>query len=435
MAMAGSAVGLGNLWRFPYLLGENGGAAFLIIYIACAVLIALPIFFSEFLMGRRSGTNCLTAFSSLVPGSNWKWAGLVSVITPFIIVSFYSVIGGWSVEYLFKAFAFEFSETAPLQMDTVFENFVSSIWPPIIGHSIFLGTTAFIVVRGINRGIESFGKVAMPTLFVIVMVMSVYVAFLPGASAGYSYLFRPDFSKISTSVVSSALGQAFFSLSLGCGCIVTYASYVHRQDNAFSHCTTTMLLDLLFAVIAGCAIMPACFAFGVNPGSGPSLVFETLPFIFSKMPWGNVAAIFFFLALLVAAITSSISMFEVVVSYLVQEKGMPRKKATLLLFALCWSLGCLCSLSLGPLSQYKIFGLTLFEACDKFSSNVLMTLGALLVVLFVGWKMKKEDVEDEFTSGGKYSGGKSAMFNIIYYTIRYIAPVAIAAIFISGLFF
>jgi len=435
MAMAGSAVGLGNLWRFPYLLGENGGAAFLVIYIICAFFIALPIFFCEFIIGRRSGTNSFSAFSALAPGSKWKWVGIIAVITPFIVASFYSVIGGWSVEYLFKACTFEFSASDSIdQLNTIFWDFASSVWPPIIGHTIFLGSTAFIVARGVKHGIESFGKVAMPALFFIVIAMVLYVAFIPGASQGYKYLFKPDFSKVSPSTISAALGQAFFSLSLGCGCIITYASYVRKKENAFVHCGSTALLDLMFALIAACAIMPACFAFGVNPGSGPSVVYEALPFIFSKMPGGDIVAILFFIALLVAALTSSISMFEVIISYMVDEKHISRKKACWLLFSSCWVLGCLCSLSIGPLSDFKIFGYTILEACDKCTSNILMTIGAFLIVTFVGWKMKKADVKDELTSGGS-NARFARIFNVVYYMIRYVAPVAILLILITGLIY
>jgi len=424
MAMAGSAVGLGNLWRFPYLLGENGGAAFLIIYILCSFFIAFPIFISEFLIGRHSGKNCFGAFKSLAPNSNWKYAGLISVVTPLVVISFYSVIGGWSVEYLFKACTFEFSESGTMEeLGSLFGDFVSSVWPPIIGHTIFLGATALIVARGVKHGIESFGKVAMPALFFIVVLIGIYVFFLPGASAGYGYLFKPDFSKVTASTVSAALGQAFFSMSLGCGCIITYASYVRKKENIYTHSGYTMLLDLLFALIAACAIMPACFAFSVDPGSGPSLVYETLPFIFSKMPGGDVVAILFFLALLVAALTSSISMFEVIISYLVEEKDMSRKHACWLLFGVTWAMGCLCSLSLGPLSNIKIFGFTLLEALDKCTSNILMMVGAMLIVVFVGWRMKKSDVFDEMNN--KY----------LYFLIRYVAPVAILLIFISGFIF
>lgn len=432
MAMAGSAVGLGNLWRFPYLLGENGGAAFLLVYIACAFLIALPIFVSEFIVGRRSGANCFGAFSVLAPGSKWKWIGIFGVITPMIIVSFYSVIGGWSVEYLFKACTFQFSgEATQEELSRVFADFSTSVWAPLFGHTLFLGTTAFVVMRGVKQGIESFGKVAMPVLFFIVLAMAIYILFQPGAMAGYSYLFKPDFSKISFDTVSVALGQAFFSMSLGCGCILTYSSYVRKKDNLLRHCVSTTVLDMLFAIIAGCAIMPAVFAYGLNPAAGPSLVYETLPFIFSKMPLSNTIAIVFFVALLVAALTSQISMFEVGVAFLMEERKLSRKKASAIIFALTWVAGSICCLSFGPLNDVRVGGKTIFDLFDFISSDYLMTLGALCTVLFVGWRLGKSDVYDEFTSGAMQPT-TAKWFPLFYFLIRYIAPLAIIFIFVSG---
>lgn len=435
MAMAGSAVGLGNLWRFPYLLGENGGAAFLIVYIACAFLIALPIFIAEFIVGRRSGANCFGAFAVLAPDTKWKWVGLFGIVTPMLIVSFYSVIGGWSVEYLFKACTFQFSDAATQEeLSNVFAKFSSSIWPPLLGHTIFLGATAIIVMRGVKKGIESFGKIAMPVLFFIVLAIAVYMCFQPGSLDGYKYLFRPDFSKITFSMVSVALGQAFFSMSLGCGCILTYSSYVKKKDNVLRHCVSTTCLDLLFALIAGCAIMPAVFAFGLNPEAGPSLVYETLPFIFSKMPGADFIAIIFFLALLVAALTSQISMFEVGTAYLVEEKKLSRRAAASIIFVTTWIVGCLCCLSFGPLSSWKLGGRTIFDLLDYVSSDYLMTIGSLFTVLFVGWKMKRSDVYDEFTSGDMQPSS-AKWFGFVYFLVRYLAPAAILFIFISGTIF
>ena len=433
MAMAGSAVGLGNMWRFPYLVGENGGAAFIIVYILCAVLIALPMFFAEFIIGRRSGANCFGALKKLAPGSKWKYLGLINILTPAIVLSYYCVIGGWSIQYLLKACSFEFSHTATqAELATVFSNLVQSVWAPLFGFLLFLGLSAFIVGKGVKKGIESFGKVAMPALFFIIIAIAVYVAFLPGAVEGYRYLFEPDFSELDGKAVLAALGQSFFSMSLGCGCILTYASYVKKSDSLLHHCTRTTFIDLGFALISGCAIMPAVFSFGVDPASGPSLVYETLPFIFSKMPGGNVIAIVFFTALIVAALTSAISLYEVVTVFLVEERHRSRKSAVLITLANTLVIGALCSLSFGPLSDVKLFGRIFFELCDEFASDVLMIVGSLLLVLFVGWKMKRADVYDEFIGGGA-NPGNDKFFPVAYFLIRYIAPAAILAIFITGL--
>lgn len=431
VAMAGSAVGLGNLWRFPYLVGENGGAAFIIIYILLSFIICLPIFVSEFVLGRRSQKNAYAAFRDLSGGSAWKYVGLMTVIVPLVVASYYSVIGGWSFEYLFKACTFSFNGSQA-SMSSMFTDFVSSPWVPLICHTIFLLATCLIVVVGIKDGIEKFSKVMMPLLFFIVIAIAIYSVCLPGAKAGLDYLFNPDFSKIDGKAIAAALGQAFFSLSLGFGTILTYASYVDKKENVLFQSTATAVSDLMFAMIAGVAIMPAVFAFGLNPQSGPGLVFETLPFVFGQMPAGGFIAILFFVALLVAALTSSISMIEVAVAYLVEEKKFSRIGACAALFALCWTVGAMCSLSFGPLSDFTIGGRTIFDFFDNLSSNILMTLGSLLTVIFVGWRLKKTDVYDEFTNGGSLSTNVK-VFGVLWFLIRYICPLAIIFIFVYGL--
>ena len=434
VAMAGSAVGLGNLWRFPYLVGENGGAAFIIVYIFFVFLLCLPIFISEFVVGRRSQKNAFAAFRDLSGGSAWRWVGLFTIIVPLIVLSYYSVIGGWSVDYLLKSLAFSFTDNASQSaIHTMFTDFVSSAWAPLLTHTVFLAVTTLIVVVGIKGGIEKFSKIMMPILFFMVVAIAVYSLTLPGASAGLDYLFNPDFSKITGKACAAALGQAFFSLSLGFGTIMTYASYVSKKENIMFQSAATAVSDLMFALIAGMAIMPAVFAFGLNPQSGPGLVFETLPYVFGQMPAGGVVAILFFLALLVAALTSSISMLEVAVAYLVEEKGFSRAGACVLLFAVCWVVGALCSLSFGPLSHIQIGGGNLFDFFDNLSSNILMTLGSLLTVLFVGWRMKKRDVYDEFTNGGTLSRN-ARIFGVLWFLIRYICPLTIITIFLTGIF-
>ena len=433
VAMAGSAVGLGNLWRFPYLVGENGGAAFIIIYILMSFLICLPIFICEFVVGRRSQENAYSSFRDLSGGSWWKYVGMMTVIVPLIVTSYYSVVGGWSIEYLFKSLAFSFTlGESQAAISTMFGDFVSSPWLPLATHTLFLLITAVIVAAGIKGGIEKFSKIMMPMLFVIVLGIALYSMMLPGAKAGLDYLFNPDFSKIDAKACAAALGQAFFSLSIGFGTIMTYASYVSKKENVMFQSMATAASDLAFALIAGMAIMPAVFAFGLNPQSGPGLVFETLPYVFSQMPAGGVVAILFFLALLVAAVTSSISMFEVGVAYLVEEKKLPRIGACAIIFAFCWILGAFCSLSFGPLSEFRLFGRNIFDFFDNLSSNVLMTLGSLLTVLFVGWRLKKTDIYDEFTNGGTI-GANVKMFGLLWFLIRYVAPLAIIVIFVYGL--
>lgn len=433
VAMAGSAIGLGNLWRFPYMVGTNGGAAFIFVYILFVFLLSLPILFSEFIVGRRSQTNAFGAIRILAPGSHWKWVGVLSIVTPMIIVSYYSVIGGWSIEYFFKSCTFGFTEyVTNEELDNMFNAFISSKWAPLFGHTAFLALTAFVVMGGVKSGIERFGKVMMPILFVVVVLIAVRAMTLPGAVDGIRYLLKPDFSKIDAGVCAAALGQSFYSLSLGCGTMVTYASYVKKTENIVSSGVSIAVFDLLFALIACCAIMPAVFAFGLSPQEGPSLVFKTLPFIFSKMPLGGIVAILFFFSLLVAALTSSISMFEVGVAYFVEEKKLSRLLSCVVVFLITWIIGVFCSLSFGPLSSLKILGNTIFDFFDKLSANWLMTLGSLFIVLFVGWKLSPSDIRDELTNGGQIASN-NRLFPVILFFIRFIAPAAIAIIFLSNI--
>ena len=437
MALAGSAIGLGNIWRFPYLVGQNGGAAFVIVYIIATLFISLPIFFAESVIGRRSGANCRGAMERLAPGTKWKWMGFLMVFTPLWIVSYYSVVGGWSLEYLVQALRLDFIHTTPENLSGSFERFISRPYAPVAYHLAFLATTVAIVALGVKSGIEKFSKICLPVLFVLVVVIAVFSTTLPGAQKGVAYLLKPDFSKVTLKTCLDALGQSFYSLSLGMGIIITYSSYVSKKENLLVSGVGTAVSDLLFALLAGLAIMPAVFAAGIEPGSGPGLIFDTLPYIFAEMglqmPWlSSIAAILFFVTILFAALTSSVSLIEVGVAYLTEEKGLKRGWACVLLFFLCGAVGVLCSLSFGPLAGTKVFGLGLFDFADTFASNVLLTLGGLLVVLFVGWKMARPDVFDEFTNGGT-KRANVFWFKFFYFMIRYVAPVGVAILFISNL--
>ena len=415
LAMAGSAIGLGNIWRFPYLVGQNGGAAFILVYIVACALLAIPVFLSECVIGRRSGSSTFGAMRKLAPGSNYRWAGLVTVITPVLLLSFYSVVGGWSVDYLLKACTLRFTQDSA----GVFEELLSSTWEPIFMHTAFMVGTAIVILLGVKKGIERFTKVTMPLLFILIIIIVVFGLTLPGAGKGVEYLVKPDFTKITPSVITSAMGQAFFSMSLGVGTILTYASYVSKEENLMVSAGGTAVFDLLFAVLAGFAVMPAVFAAGIQPGQGPGLLFDTLPYIFSQMtPWvGAVISILFFLSVLVAALTSSISLLEVGVAYLVEEKGVSRTKATIGLGALVWAIGVACSLRGG-----------FFDFLDHLCSDWLMPFGGLLFAMFVGWKMSKADVRDELTNGGTRN---RILFNVVYFLIRYIAPIGILGIFLT----
>ena len=437
MAFAGSAIGLGNIWRFPYLVGQDGGAAFVIIYVIATLVISLPIFFAESVVGRRTGANCRGAFIELGKGTAWPYLGFLMVFTPLWIVSYYSVVGGWSLEYLVQALRLDFVHTAPDAMSGSFERFISRTWAPLGFHLAFLAVTVAIVALGVKSGIEKFSKICLPVLFALVVLIAVYSLTLPGAQKGLAYLFKPDFSKVTIGTCLDALGQSFYSLSLGMGIVITYSSYVSKKENLMASGVGTAVSDMLFAILAGVAIMPAVFAAGIEPGSGPGLIFDTLPYIFARMglemPWlSSLAAILFFLTILFAALTSSISLIEVGVAYLTEERGFKRGWACVFLFVITGALGGLCSLSFGPLADVTVFGMGFFDLFDTVASNVLLTVGGLLVVLFVGWKMPRADVFDELTNGGT-KRRNVRLFNFFYFLIRYVAPVGVLVLILSNL--
>lgn len=437
MAMAGSAIGLGNIWRFPYIVGEGGGAAFIIVYLLSSLFLSLPIFMAESIIGRHTHSGTIGAMQKLAPGTKWKWLGIMTFISPLILVSYYSVVGGWSFEFLLKSICIDFNTSSAEEVKSMFGNFITKDWAPVICHTVFIGLTCLIVLAGVKKGIEKFSNMTMPLLFVLIVAIMIYSISLPNASAGLEYLLKPDFSKLDGKAIASAMGQSFLSLSLGVGTILTYSSYISKKENLLSSGIGTACFDLIFALIAGFAIMPAVFAAGIEPGTGPGLIFETLPYIFSTMGasapiLSATVAILFFLTVFVAALTSSISMIQVGVTYLTDEKGMSRKKAVALLFVCTWALGVLCSLSFGSLSNVHILGQGIFDFCDKLVSNYLMGIGGFFFTIFVGWRMSKESVRDEFTCNGTQKLN-CRLFDTVYFLIRWIAPVGIAIIFITNL--
>lgn len=416
-ALAGSAIGLGCIWRFPYMVGENGGAAFIIIYVAASLLLCVPIFFAEFIIGRRSGANCLGAMRKLAPGSGWHWLGALCILTPTIILSYYAVVGGWSISYLLKSFNLGFPDS--------FSSFSASHWECVCAFGVYMAISCLIVAGGVRKGIETFSKISIPILFVLIVFLSIYSVCLKGSAPGIDYLLKPDWSKVSAGTIVNALGQGFYSLSLGMGIIVTYASYINKDEDMVFSGVGTAGFTLFFAMLAGIVIMPAVFAAGIEPASGPGLVFDSLPFIFTRLSetspvLGTLVAVFFFLTVSIAALTSSISLIEVPVAWLIEEKGLKRWKATLLVFAITSIVGAFCA-----------WNLAIFEYLDLLCCNFLLPIGGFLCVMFVGWKMSLEDVRDEFSSGGVIKKNEK-IFNAVYFIVRYVAPVAIAVIFLSN---
>ncbi len=435
LAMAGSAIGLGNIWRFPYMVGEHGGAAFVFIYILATIFISLPVFLAEVMIGRRSHTNARDAFARLSRHHPfWRAAGYLTILIPTLIASYYSVIGGWSVEYFIKSCGLTFVKTAPEEVSGLFAPFVSSSWTPVVMHLVFLTACVGVVAGGVKSGIEKFSKVSLPILFVLIIFILGYSVALPGAGAGVRYLLHPDWSELTPRTFAYAMGQSFFSLSLGMGAIITYGSYVSKRENILVTSSGTAVSDLLFAILAGFAIMPAVFAAGIEPGAGPGLIFQTVPYVFSKMgadlPVLSAAvSIIFFLAIIVAAMTSLISLVEVGVSFLMERKGLSRGRACLVVFAICGSLGTLCSLSFGPLADATVAGMSLFDLLDWVCSNILLLVMALLSVLFVGWILPRRVVQDEFTNGGTVNGW---VFPLLYFLIKWVAPIAVVIIFCTN---
>ena len=406
MAMAGSAVGLGNIWRFPYMVGEHGGAAFIIVYIICCLLVSLPIFFAESIIGKATRKDTFGALGTLAPRQ--RNVGFVAILASFVILSFYSVVGGWSIDYLIRSLGGSFSGRSIAEAREVFAAMSASSVENVSCMLVFLGLTALIVGAGVEKGIGRFSKISMPVLFIMVVMIAVVSLSLPGAGKGVEYLVKPDFSKLDGPAIAAALGQSFFSLSLGVGTILTYSSYMKEEDSILATGGWTAFFDTVFALIAGFAIMPAVFAAGIEPAAGPSLVFETLPVIFSQM--GKVLPVVFFLAILIAALSSSISMLEVVVAWLVDQKKMRRSHAVLAVFGAAALLGSACAVA--P---------RVFSACDFFSSNVLMMIGALAFAMIVGWKMPREEVL------------RYVRYRFVYWLIRYAAPVMILAIAVTNL--
>ena len=438
LAAAGSAVGLGNIWRFPIETGQNGGAAFIIIYIACVFLLGIPIMMSEFFIGRHTHTNTAGAYRKLAPDTPWKWVGRLGVLTGFVILSYYSVVAGWTAEYTRLAIGNCFEGKDAMDYPTIFNNFVSNPWKPVAWLLAFIAVTHIIVVRGVKSGIEKFSKVMMPALFIIMIILAVCSVLLPGASEGLEFLLKPDFSKITGSVFLSAMGQAFFSLSLGMGCLCTYGSYFGSDTNIGKTALNVALIDTFVAIMSGFIIFPAVFNAGYAISSndiGPSLLFITLPNVFQQA-FGSIpllsygVSVLFYFLLVVAALTSTISMHEVATAYLSEEFSMSRSKAASLVSIACCSIGVICSLSFGPFAGVKLFGMSIFDLFDYVSSNIFLPVGGMFISIFVGWYLDKRLLRDEITNHGTL---RIPYLRFVIFVLRYFAPVAIAIILLNQL--
>lgn len=431
LATAGSAVGLGNVWRFPFMAGQNGGAAFIIVYFGCIMLLGIPGMVSEFIIGRRTQRNAARAYRNFSRRRPWRFVGYLGILTSTIILGFYAVVAGWCLQYLFASLLGQLNGDAGYVL-SYFRSFSSNPWQPSLWAVAFILLTHFVVVRGVQHGIERASKILMPLLLMLLVIIVIASCMLPNAVEGVKFLLLPDFSKVSHSVLLEALGQAFFSLSLGTACLCTYASYFSKDTHLLKSATQIALLDSAIAILAGLMIFPAAFSVGVQPDSGPSLIFITLPNVFQQafasVPVvGYVISILFYALLVFAALTSTISMHEIGTAFFTEEWRMPRRRAAWVLTAVCSLLAVLCSLSVGAVDAIQVMGMPLMDFCDYLTAQFMLPLGAFLTSLFLGWFANQRVVRDEFTNGGSVARG---LFPAYQFAVRFIVPLCILLIFL-----
>ncbi len=418
LASMGSAVGLGNVWRFPYMTGQYGGAAFILLYIVCVLAVGIPLMLAEFLIGRKTQRNPVGAFRALRPGSPWAVTGWLGVVSSFVILSYYAVVGGWVLHYVYLSLIDSFTGKSPERLAAIFTSMSASPWLQILGLLIFMLLTIIIVSGGVSKGIEIGNKIMMPLLFVLLVVLLVYALQTDGAAAGLEFLLRPQWQKLGPAAFLEALGQALFSLSLGMGAMMTYGSYLSRQTNLVGCTFFVAIGDTLVAILAGFVVFPLVFTFGLEPGAGPGLIFQTLPIAFALLPAGYWVALAFFVLLSFAAVTSSISLLEVACAYFVDEQGWSRQQAS-------WTLGVVIFL-LGIPSALTTDFLGLM---DGIATNYLLPIGALLIAVFTGWALTHRERKEEF-SAGEVSELRFAGWSLL---IRFVSPVALILIFLHQL--
>ena len=438
LAAAGSAVGLGNVWKFPYIVGEYGGGAFVLVYLACIAVIGVPILMAEILLGRRGGGSPVHSFEFLAESEgqspNWKLIGWMGIVSAALILSFYSVVAGWSLAYLWFAIDGYFStagvasDTTPRVMEELFSSLLANPTALIVGHSIIMATTIIVVARGVRAGLERAVRWMVPSLFVLLLALVVYSATTTGQfSAAVGFLFRPDFSALSWEAVLVALGHAFFTLSVGMTAMMAYGSYLKRDVSIANASVTIAGLDTLVALLAGLAIFPIVFANGLQPGSGPGLIFVTLPIAFVQLPGGNAVAMLFFLFLAIAAVSSTISILEPVVEYLEQRRKWKRRRAALTTGACIWLFGLGSALSFNVGSEFTVFGKTLFDLLDFLTANVLLPLGGLLIAVYAGHVLSRRSLAEELGIGD------SAGFRLWRFLLRYVTPVGVSVVLFNSL--
>ena len=434
LATAGSAVGLGNIWRFPYMTGENGGAAFILLYILFILLLGIPGMICEFIVGRHAGTNAVRAYGRLSGKKGWRVVGYMGILSSILIFGFYSVVAGWCLYYLLSSVLNRLAGDSQFILD-YFSTFSSDLITPILCGLLFIVLTHLVVAKGVRGGIERVSKLLMPLLFILLLVIVVSSCMLPGAERGIEFLFKPDFSKVTHETLLDALGQAFFSLSLGTACLCTYASYFSRGINLAKSAAQIALIDTLIAILAGLMIFPAAFSVGIDADSGPSLIFITLPNVFNQafvhIPWaGYLISILFYALLALAALTSTISMHEIGTSFFQEEMRLPRKKAVWIVSGASGVICILSSMSMGAVEGMTLFGMPLLSFFDFITAKLMMPIGALLTTFYVGWYAPLTTIRNEFTNKGTVS---EKLFPLFLFTVRYICPIFILLIFMHEL--
>lgn len=427
MAVAGSAVGLGNIWRFPYITGVHGGGAFVIIYLVSIFIIGATIALTEMAIGRHGGSDVVEAYGQY--DKRFKIPGYLSMIAVTVLLSFYNIIGGWSIYYFIQTISGKLTGLDAAQVEAVFGNFVSNSPQVALFTIIFLAVNTIVIIKGITEGIEKVSSIVMPSLFVLLIILVIRSVTLPGAKEGIIWYLKPDFSKVTGSTFVAAVGQAFFTLSLGSGAMATYASYLSKDESLPSATASTVIIDTLVALLAGLAILPAVFAFGVSPGEGPGLVFVTLPSVFGQMPFGTIFSAIFFVFFFFAALTSSISMLEVSVTYIIENTNIDRKKAAIIMSIVVLLLGIPPLMSFGNWSHIEIFGLGLFDLYDYFVSNISMPLVGLAGAIVICWVWDKEVTKDETTSSGKV---EFKLFDVWYNLTKYVVPILLIFVFLTA---
>ena len=434
LVAAGSAVGLGNIWRFPYEAGNHGGAAFILVYLACVFVLGMPIMIAEFTVGRRAKASTGRAFGLLANNGKWNCIGMLGVLAGLLILGYYSVVAGWTLEYIVSSVTNGFADKKPEDFVIAFQEFSQDPFRPIVWLLAFLLFTHYIVIKGVKDGIEKSSKIMMPVLFILIVVLAICSMTLPNANKGLEFLLKPDFSKVNADVFLGAMGQAFFSLSLGMGCLSTYASYFGSDTRLGKTALSVGVIDTFVAILAGLIIFPAAFSVGIQPDAGPSLIFITLPNVFQQafgsVPFmARIFSLLFYVLLALAALTSTISLHEVVTAYLNERFKISRGRAATLVTGFCIVTGILSSLSLG-IWDAKFFNLGFFDLLDFVTAKLMLPLGGLLVCLFVGWYLKRSVSYEELTN---YGLQKSAYFPVYMFILRYFAPIAITLIFVNEL--